>query len=140
MRSLIPRQHVSVGLGGTSGETPLLAPFLSFNPHFLQLFPLLHSSFSPSTLLPPPLPPPLLIPLPPLSVILISSKTSFPGLWELADSEGHCQTLTDSSHHKQLVGVCWHAGNPPVSDTLVLTGHFFCDADCYFPCYCFSSL
>lgn len=116
MRSLIPRQHVSAGLVGTSGESPLLLPppllhllLYPLIPTFLQLSPLLHSSFSPTTLLPPPYSASsLCIPLspsPPLSVILISSKTSFPELWELADSEGHHQTLTDSSRHKQLVGV-----------------------------------
>ncbi len=51
-------------------------------------------------------PPPLSTSLlPPLSVILISSKTSFPWLWELAHRGGHHRTPTDSSHHKQLVGV-----------------------------------
>lgn len=112
MRSLIPRQHVSAGLVGTSGESstpsssPPPPPPPSFNPHFFAAVPsppFVFLTYNPS-------PAPLLCllslhPPPLLSVILISSKTSFPELWELADSEGHHQTLTDSSRHKQLVGV-----------------------------------
>lgn len=108
MRSLIPRQHVSAGLAGTSGESSTLCsspPPLSFNPHFFfcsyplssirlpHLQPFSLPSHTSASLFPPP------------SVILISSKTSFPRLWELADSGGHHRTLTDSSRHKQLVGV-----------------------------------
>lgn len=37
MRSLIPRQHVSAGLVGTSGESS--PPSLSFNPHFFAAIP-----------------------------------------------------------------------------------------------------
>lgn len=74
--------------------TPFLADILSLPCVFLTFHPFLS---------PPPLYPLCTSLFPLLSVILIFSKTSFPELWELADSEGHCQT--DSSHHKQLVGV-----------------------------------
>lgn len=92
----LPR--VGRNLGGVALRPPSL---------HLSLYPLTPFSadiFSlPSSLSPPPLYRLCTSLFPPLSVILISSKTSFPELWQLADSEGHCQT--DSSHHKQLVGV-----------------------------------
>lgn len=72
------------------------------------------------------------IPVSSPSVILISSETSFPLLWELADSEGHHPTLIDSSSHKQ------HPSGPLVSAVFV-TCHFFYHHYCYFPSYCRSS-
>lgn len=91
---------VSRNLRGVLLLPPPLTP--TFFSHPLSSIRLSHlPPFSPSL---PPLPPPFTSLFPPLSVIL-TSKTYFPGLWELADTEGHRQTLTDSSHHKQLVGV-----------------------------------
>lgn len=39
-----------------------------------------------------------------LPVVLIFSKPSFPKLWELAESDGHHWTHTDSTSHKQPLG------------------------------------